>query len=380
MKETQEVKTMKEIMKRCIKVCFVAMFATVFLIAIPVSVKAEDVSENMITINPNTTVEDSLKTADDVHYYEFEVDKTGYMNIRFQLKEETTLFFGCKVTLLISDGRDGFTTIVQRNIENKTEFPICNFKKGTKMYLKVEAANYTILTKDGTIQYDFTVNTTESDNWEQESNDTLKTATTIPFGKSYNGNLYRNGDIDFYTFKITSNGFVNIKFMPIDPNVPEDSLKRGYDVSVYQSTEQLCKVNFCNIGNHKIYLKKGTYYIKVEKNAYDYAPTLFKTYTMKTSFKTFAKPEKAVFKTVKAASRDRINIRLKKVTNATGYQIDYSTKKIMKGKKSVFLTTTKGEISNLIAKKTYYIRVRAYMETVDGKKVYGTWSKIKKVK
>lgn len=370
---------MKETMKRCIRVCFVAMFATVFLLAIPVSVKAEDASKNMITIEPNTTVEGSLETTEDVHYYEFEVDKTGYMNISFQLKEETTLFYGCKVTLLVSDGSDGYTTIDQRNIENKTEFPICNFKKGTKMYLKVEAANYTILTKDGAIQYSFTVNTTESDNWEQESNDTLKTATTIPFGKSYNGNLYRNGDIDFYTFKITSNGFVNINFMPIDPNVPGDSLKMGYDVSVYQSTKQLCKVNFCNIGNHKIYLKKGTYYIKVEKNAYDYAPTLFKTYTMKTSFKTFAKPAKTVIKSAKA-SGGRINIKLNKVTNATGYQVQYSTKKAMKGKKSSFLTTTKGEISNLVAKKTYYIRVRAYTETVDGKKVYGTWSKIKKVK
>lgn len=366
---------MKETMKKCIGVCFVAMFAAVFLLAIPVSVKAEEVSKNMITIKPNTTVEDSLETSKDVKCYEFEVDKTGYMNINFQLKKETT--FGCKVTLLLSDGSGGYTTIYQKNIGNKAEFPICDFKKGTKMYLKVEA-ELAGLTKDG-IQYSFTVNTIASDNWEQEDNDTLQTATKISLGKSYNGNLYNDKDIDIYTFKITSNGFVNINFIPIDPSVLEGSLLFGYDVSVYQSAKQLCTVNFRNIGNHKIYLKKGTYYIKVEGHLPSYLPD-FKTYTMTTSCKNFAKPAKAVIKSAKAVSGGRINIKLKKVTNATGYQVQYSTKKTMKGKKSGFLTTTKGEISYLTAKKTYYIRVRAYTETVDGKKVYGTWSKIKKVR
>ncbi len=69
------------------------------------------------------------------------------------------------------------------------------------------------------------------------------------------------------------------------------------------------------------------------------------------------------------------------VSTADGYQIAYSTSKKFTSKttKKVKTTKTKKVISSLKKNKTYYVKVRAY-KLVDGKKVYGSWSTIKKVK
>ena len=61
----------------------------------------------------------------------------------------------------------------------------------------------------------------------------------------------------------------------------------------------------------------------------------------------------------------------------TGYQIQYSTKKGFSSQKTVIVKgkkTVKKTIANLKAKKTYYIRIRAYKK-VSGEEYYSDWSK-----
>ncbi len=69
-------------------------------------------------------------------------------------------------------------------------------------------------------------------------------------------------------------------------------------------------------------------------------------------------------------------------TNVAGYQIQYAlNKKFTKKKKSKWAGKWKSAktISKLKKGKKYYVRVRAYRKK-SGKKLYGKWSKIKKVK
>ncbi|MCI6354062.1 leucine-rich repeat domain-containing protein [Eubacterium coprostanoligenes] len=72
-----------------------------------------------------------------------------------------------------------------------------------------------------------------------------------------------------------------------------------------------------------------------------------------------------------------------KIADASGYQIQVATdKKFKKNKKTVTVAkqnASKKTIKKLKAKKKYFVRVRAY-KIIDGKKVYGKWSKIKSVK
>ena len=64
---------------------------------------------------------------------------------------------------------------------------------------------------------------------------------------------------------------------------------------------------------------------------------------------------------------------------ATGYQVYRSTSKNGKYTKVRSTKATSFENSDLKPEITYYYKVRAY-KTVDGKKIYGPWSKVKSYK
>ncbi len=85
------------------------------------------------------------------------------------------------------------------------------------------------------------------------------------------------------------------------------------------------------------------------------------------------------------SGKKRFTVNWKKTKSVTGYQVQYSTnkkfkkrkftkKKIVNGSKKTKLTVKK-----LKSKKKYYVRIRAY-KTINGKKVYSSWSAKKTVK
>lgn len=84
---------------------------------------------------------------------------------------------------------------------------------------------------------------------------------------------------------------------------------------------------------------------------------------------------KAVRKTSKKAV-----VSWKKVTGAAGYQVKYSLKKNLKSAKTKNVAKkTKLTITGLKKNKVYYVKVRAYKKA-NGKKVYGAYSKVVKIK
>ena len=101
-----------------------------------------------------------------------------------------------------------------------------------------------------------------------------------------------------------------------------------------------------------------------------------------TAPKTVAKPKSASIKKAKGKNK-AIELTWGKVASVSGYEIQVATdKKFKKNKKTVTVKkqkTTKTTVKKLKAKKMYYVRVRTY-KTVNGKKVYSAWSKVKSVK
>lgn len=104
--------------------------------------------------------------------------------------------------------------------------------------------------------------------------------------------------------------------------------------------------------------------------------------TPNATVKAVSKPKSAKFKKVKAAKK-AVSVEWKKVSGVKGYQVQVATdKKFKKNKKTATVKkqkTTKVTIKKLKAKKKYYVRMRTY-KTVNGKKVYSSWSKVKTVK
>lgn len=104
--------------------------------------------------------------------------------------------------------------------------------------------------------------------------------------------------------------------------------------------------------------------------------------TPNATVKAVSKPKSAKFKKVKSAKK-AVSVEWKKVSGVKGYQVQVATdKKFKKNKKTATVKkqkTTKVTIKKLKAKKKYYVRIRTY-KTVNGKKVYSSWSKVKTVK
>ena len=106
-----------------------------------------------------------------------------------------------------------------------------------------------------------------------------------------------------------------------------------------------------------------------------YTGTIKATYTIKPKTTT-----------ITGAARNGSKVALiwkKQATQTSGYQIQYATdKKFTKDKQLVTVNGAKKTsmtIKNVSEDKSYYFRIRTY-KTVNGKKVYSAWSKVKLLK
>lgn len=83
------------------------------------------------------------------------------------------------------------------------------------------------------------------------------------------------------------------------------------------------------------------------------------------------------------AGKKQMTVSWKKTTKATGYQVTYAANSTFTNNKNSITvsknTTTKQVIKKLKSGKTYYVKARAYKK-VDGVKLYGSYSGVKKIK
>ncbi len=95
----------------------------------------------------------------------------------------------------------------------------------------------------------------------------------------------------------------------------------------------------------------------------------------------YIKPIVGTVKKVKASvKKSRLTVKWKKLSDVTGYQIQYAKKKSFAGKKSVKVkNASKKRINKKLKSGKYFIRVRAY-KRIGGRTNYGSWSNVVKKK
>lgn len=92
------------------------------------------------------------------------------------------------------------------------------------------------------------------------------------------------------------------------------------------------------------------------------------------------KVDKASIKSLSKAKTDKFVVKLDKVNKAKGYEIVYATNKnFTQDSNTITTTNTNKTVTGLQKGKTYYVKVRAYKMDSTDKKVYGKYSKVKKV-
>lgn len=98
-----------------------------------------------------------------------------------------------------------------------------------------------------------------------------------------------------------------------------------------------------------------------------------------TTTKKITEPGRAVIKKV-IRKKKSLKIKINKVKTAKGYQIRYSTTKSFKKYKTKNTKRLNYTIKKLKSNKKYYLKVRAYVLNEKGKKMYGRFSEVKKVR
>lgn len=91
------------------------------------------------------------------------------------------------------------------------------------------------------------------------------------------------------------------------------------------------------------------------------------------------KPTKAKILSLLNKKGGKIQIKIKKQTGVSGYQIAYGTKKSINKAKKKLTTKQTVMLKNMKKNCTYYVAVRAYKK-VKGEKIYGKWSGMKRIK
>jgi len=180
--------------------------------------------------------------------------------------------------------------------------------------------------------------------------------------------------------------------------IGSEALKNGSDYSAQYSDNikvGSAKVTVVGLGDYSIYGALARFNIVHTVHKYTkkvVKPTYAaKGYTLHTcslcgkSYKSdytakLTVPKAAISKLMK--KKKAFTVKWKKVSVATGYQIQYSTNKNFKSKKSVTVKSAKNvtkTVKKLKGNKKYYVRIRAY-KTYKDKNYYSAWSAVKSVK
>ena len=125
--------------------------------------------------------------------------------------------------------------------------------------------------------------------------------------------------------------------------------------------------------------KETTEELTTEKATTEQLTTAEATTQQSNTAKKVTKPAKVTGISIKTGKSKQLKLTWKKVSSASGYQVVYATDSKFKKGKDTITITKKTQTTKLLKKlkknKKYYVKVRAYKK-VNGKKVYGSWSKV----
>ena len=243
------------------------------------------------------------------------------------------------------------------------------------------------------------------------NNDIIGNANPIALDTTYNGMLAENDEVDFYLFTVPSGTqIINISadnyiyFSVYSTN--GNRLAGEWYADMNDSTGRADRSESVSLDAGTYCLKISSYYSSFysfsinspHQHAYNYSYTVAPTYTTKgydifacscgdsyaTNYTPVKKLGKVKLNSVSSVKKKHsIIAKWNKKSHASGYQIYYSRNKNFKKTVAKVLvsggkrTSYKGK--NFTKGKTYYVKVRAY-KNVDGKRVYGKWSDVKRVK
>ena len=399
------------------------VFAVLILITV-ISVNkkvshAEDFSD-AVTIQVNQTVGDFVEKGYDYqqNYYKFTVYEPGSVEIKFFTPLQSNSDAYWYVYFYNSEYTELFNMNIYGN-KTSTESLTTGIPAGT-YYIRVNSSGWRDVSS--TDMYTLEVEYTASNMWEKELNEEFTTATDISLETEYYGTTWAGHDYekDFYKFIIPKTGLYSIGVST--PNLND----AGKYWNLYLYNESYEKLESQSIYGNKTFhaisrtLPAGTYYLEVNSagwrdvssteqyvlkvastttegiqaicehnyGSYYVDATYFSKgyrvytcekcgYSYKGDYSDKKLLEQGYLNSYCSTGKGKLYLSWSTVSDATGYQIRYSTDKSFKTgvvvKNVIGQSVSSKTISKLSRKKKYYVQIRPYVKEAD-KKAYGKWS------
>ncbi len=327
-------------------------------------------------ISTGKTYYGSLREYNDKDYYKFTMANNGNISLSFGKGYDNEGYHKWIVRLYNSSQSEIMTREFYAGDSNTETTCKVGLPKGT-YYIKIDADNSSYRWSD--VTYNIKVNYSVSSIWEKEFNETPQTVNTISTGKTYYGSLREYNDKDYYKFTLIDNSYVQLYFYGNDSINYHRWIATVYNGSLNSNqTYEFQSGNSATQRTTKMYLPKGTYYIKIDadNDSYYWSDYTY-NFRLTTSFTNISLNLKA-----NNSNYNKVKLSWNKDGHASGYEIYRSTSK--GGKYTKFKTITNKNITsyidtNLTTNKTYYYKIRAYKKT-SGLTRYGAYSTIKSAK
>lgn len=293
-----------------------------------------DSAQKASTLKLNTSVFGYSRTNEDQDYYKINVPASGKLTISLKNKDEMPSGRGWYVRLYKSTDW-GSKLISLENVSNEKKDSL-SLAKGTYYIIVSPADKYSA---PGTVTYTLTTKYEYSTVSGVKVSNKNSTTNKLSWTKDANVTGY-----EIWRSTKKTSGFSKIA-----------TISKNSTVSYEDKS-----------------LKTGTkYYYQIRKYGKVDGKTVYSPYVLK---ELQAAPAQMKVKSVTAASK-AFTVKWDKVSDATGYEVQYSKKSNFSGAtiKTVGKNSTVSLKASGSAKTKYYVRIRAY-KTVNGKKIYGNWS------
>lgn len=262
----------KQVYENVISKSIFKLLLIIFILTSGKTASAQDFSSAM-SINVNTYMQGNVTSGygEEQNYYMFSVPEDGYIVLNFTnpLQQDNDKYW--KMYLYNSEYNELIGgTPIYGNLAS-TNSTAVGIPAGV-YYVKIQSSAYGYAMS--TDIYGLNIKYTASDTWEKELNDTFTDATPIVTNVEYYGTTDSgySSENDYYTFKIVQDGCVTLNFT----NPLQSNDDHYWSMYLYNGKyEEICfRKIYGNKDNTKavsIGVEEGTYYIKIQSSAYEYA-------------------------------------------------------------------------------------------------------------
>lgn len=339
-------------------------------------VESNDSAATANSVKNGKTYYGSISSSSDKDYYKIKMSKAGYLQLKFEHKNNQSTASCYNVVLYNKDNSEIYKFT---STGTETSFTSCK--------LGLAAGEYYVCVSQASTLYtgDYTICMTQkaASGWETENNGDWASADNIKVGKAVNGVITGyTSDEDCYRFTLTKAQYINFSLAHEKIN----DAGRSWYVTLYNANgKRVSRKDDDHIYSYAgstyteskaVKLSKGTYYLKVQafaKNAVEKEYTLCvnKIENRKTSVTS-----------VKSTAYNKLKVSWKVVPAATSYQIyrctakdgDYQNIKTINS-----VGTSSWTDGSVKTGKTYYYKIKTVVKTQNGEQTSG-FSNVKSAK